>query len=199
MTLTYTQHYIQVTREELIIALRQRITAKHFEHVLRVEQQALALAEQYGADKEAVSIAALMHDYAKDMQLSAMATLATTYWEYPGLSEQNSNILHGFAAAQICRQEYGCCHEGILNAIAGHTIGWYQMDLIAKIVYMADYIEPGRNFPGVEVARELSAHNLDDAVWFKMQATLKYLVDERVPLFAGAIDIYNSWTKQEDL
>lgn len=196
MDFQYNKQYIRATRQELIDALKQRISPKRFEHVLRVEGEALQLAEQYGADKEAVSIAALMHDYAKDLPMSEMIPLATQYWDYPTLTQQNNQVLHGFAAAQICRETYGCNNGSILRAIAGHTIGWYEMDLIAKIIYIADYIEPGRDFPGVEEARRLSETDLDAAVWYKMQKTLQHLIAKKQPLFAGAIDIYNSWINQ---
>ena len=125
----------------------------------------MELAERYGADAEAVSIAALAHDYAKDLDVEQARVLAQTFWPQVDLSQEGSNILHGPAAAQILMDCYGVTDRRILEAVAGHTVGWYQFDLIGKILYLADYMEPGRDFPGVEVARELAATDLNVGCW----------------------------------
>ncbi|MDO4432064.1 MAG: bis(5'-nucleosyl)-tetraphosphatase (symmetrical) YqeK [Aerococcaceae bacterium] len=196
----YTQGYINCSRQQLIDALVQRLSTYRFEHVLRVEKIALELAEHYGAElavQEACSIAALLHDYAKEMPLEELSKLAIAYWDYPNLAAQNNEILHGMAAAQIAKTTFACQDARVLAAIAGHTIGWYQMDFVAKVVYIADYIEPGRRFDKVETARTLAFQSLDEAVWFKMRQTLSHLIiDKKQPIFLGAMDIYNNWTTQ---
>lgn len=198
MTFHYTKKYIQVTRNELIQRIKEQVKPKRFAHILRVEETALQLAERYSADLEAVSIAALLHDYTKNLPLDAMRQLAVKFWEEEQLSHQGGSVLHGFAAAQACYEQFGCTNSSILNAIAGHTIGWYEMDLVAKIVYIADYIEPERNFPEVEKVRILAEEDLDEAVWFKMTRTLQILIERRKPLYQGAIDIYNTWVSQRE-
>ena len=112
------------------------------------------------------------------------------------LSQEGSNILHGPAAAQILMDCYGVTDRRILEAVAGHTVGWYQFDIIGKILYLADYMEPGRDFPGVEVARELAATDLNVACWYKMKRTLTYLIEKEKTLFDGAVEIYNRWCQE---
>lgn len=198
MTINYTNHYINCSREALLEQLSQQIKPSRLAHVLRVEETALALAGELGEDLEAVSIAALMHDFAKEMDEQAMFTLAFAYWPEQTLSGASGEIWHGPAAAQICRTNFNCRNESILKAIAGHTIGWFEMDQLAKIIYMADYIEPGRDFEGVKKARRLTTENLTKACEYKMIHTLKYLLKQRVPIFTGTIDIYNQWVKNKD-
>ena len=188
--------YWNTNRQAFLDDLAQRIKPKRYQHVLRVEQTAIELAERYGADAEAVSIAALAHDYAKDLDVEQARVLAQTFWPQVDLSQEGSNILHGPAAAQILLDRYGVTDRRILEAVAGHTVGWYQFDLIGKILYLADYMEPGRDFPGVELARELVANDLDAACWYKMKRTLTYLIEKEKTLFDGAVEIYNRWCQE---
>lgn len=191
----YRQQWIDGTRQALCQAVEAAVSPQRFQHILRVEETALALASHYGVDWEQVSIAALAHDLCKDMPEEEQRRLAINYWNYPKLEDEPSAILHGFAAAQTLKEVYRCNEPTILTAVAGHTIGWYEMSDVAKIVYIADYIEPARDFPGVDRARELAWESLDAAMWYKMQQTLAYLVQRRQPLFAGAVEIYNTWRK----
>lgn len=199
----YQYHFIHGTREQLLSDLATQMSDKRLQHILRVESTALDLAKHYGLDDqttEAISVASLMHDYAKELPYAQVQKWAIAYWHYPTLEYQPNEILHGMAAAYICRTQYGCQDERILNAIAGHTIGWYEMDCVSQVVYLADYIEPQRTFDGVDKARELAYTNLTEAMWFKMIHTLRHLIAQKRPLFAGVVDIYNTWiTRQEDL
>lgn len=195
MALIYQGNYINCSRQQLLDSLRQKLKPTRFEHVLRVEKTALELAEQLVLEPEKTSVAALMHDYAKDMDQEEMYQLAYAYWPHDELLQANTAIWHGFAAAYICREEYGCQDESILQAISSHTIGWYRMDSLAKIIYMADYIEPGRTFEGVERARQLMALDLNAACDYKMTATLHHLLDQRQYIFPETVRIYNARIK----
>lgn len=197
MPIEYTHGLINCSRESLVDQLRQTIKPSRFEHVLRVESTALSLAEKLDADLETVSVVALMHDFAKEMPADSMLELALKFWPNEELKLANDNIWHGPAAAQLCKDQFGCNDQSMLNAIAGHTIGWFEMDQLAKILYMADYIEPGRNFKGVEKARQLTNESLDKACEFKMTETIRYLIKQRVIIFPGTIDIYNAWIEQK--
>lgn len=196
MSIIYSNDFINCSREDLIDQLRQRIKPSRFEHVLRVEETALKLAESLDENLEKVSIAALLHDFAKEMDEEAMFSLAFEFWPNEALKNATGDIWHGPAAAQICRTDFQCQDESILKAIAGHTIGWFEMDQLAKIIYMADYIEPGRDFKGVNKARRLTDENLTKACEYKMTRTINYLLKRRVPIFTGTIDIYNAWVSR---
>lgn len=192
MALVYRDNYLSCSREELIDLLRSRLKPSRFKHVLRVETTAIEIAQHLGEDLEKVSVSALMHDYAKDMYHQEMYQLAYAYCPHEDLRKANTAIWHGFAAAYICREEFGCQDESILQAIASHTIGAHQMDLLAQIIYIADYIEPGRQFDAVEQARRLAKGNLSEAVDFKMIQTIHHLLDQRHYIFPLTIEIYNA-------
>jgi len=87
----------------------------------------------------------------------------------------------------------------VLDAIYQHTIGGEQMSLVSKIVFIADYIENGRAFPGGSEARELANQDLDAAVIYKIKQTLKHLVDREERIYPGTLTVYNQWMqKMED-
>lgn len=191
--LIYSKHYLSVTREELKEQVRTQMSAKRFIHVLGVEAAAVELAEQYGASLEAASIAALCHDIAKERPDQEMKELIKQSGLPNELMEYGSNIWHGPCAAEMVKKDYHLLDEDILNAIRYHTIGRSEMSLLEQVVYVADYIEPGRHFPGVEEARRLAAENLQDAVSFETQQTLVYLIQTKKKIYPRAVATYNRW------
>ena len=193
--ITYHSENINIARETLIEQLKARVNPERFEHVLRVEKTAVKMAEEHEINPEWASIAALLHDYAKDMDRTEMLSLAQAYWPEGQLAEGNSAIWHGFAAAEIAQSQLGVSNPSILAAVASHTIGWYDMDLLTKIIFIADYIEPGRDFKGVDQARKLASKDLDEAVRFKMAESIQHLAKKRQDIFLESVKIYNHWTK----
>lgn len=189
----FSSDFIKVSRDQLLKDLETKIKSKRFKHVLRVEATAIELAKLYGVDPEKASIAALMHDYAKDYPEAEMLALAQKRWPEPTLTEANDNVWHGFAAATLAKELYQVEDEDILTAISAHTIGWHDMSPLVKVVFIADYMEPGRDFPGVEKARKLAYKEIDEAVTYKMVETIKHLADEKVAIFLPTIEFYNQW------
>ena len=191
--LIYSKHYLTLTREELKEQVRTQMSAKRFIHVLGVEAAAVELAEQYGASLEAASIAALCHDIAKERPDQEMKELIKLCGLPSELIDYGSNIWHGPCAAEIVKKDYHLFDEDILNAIRYHTIGRSEMSLLEKVIYVADYIEPGRHFPGVEEARRLAGENLQAAVSFETQQTLIYLIQTKKKIYPRALATYNRW------
>ncbi|MEY8370798.1 bis(5'-nucleosyl)-tetraphosphatase (symmetrical) YqeK [Aerococcaceae bacterium 50-4] len=188
---------INITRDELEKLLQARLTNKRYKHVLRVEETAIKLAELYPeASVDKASIAALLHDYAKDDSEKHLKT----FKDYPGYDpswlDYGSAIWHGPLAAMIADTQFGVKDEDILQGVWAHTIGGYDMTLDQKILFIADYIEPGRDFKGVEKARELAKTNLDAAVDFKMKQSIVHLVESGRQVYPETISIYNDWVKK---
>ena len=134
---------------------------KRMPHVLGTEQEAAFLAEKYGADVTAARIAALLHDCTKKLDLPQQLSLCRHY-AIP-LDEMERNylkLLHSKTGAAVARDRFGVSDE-IYNAIFYHTTGKADMTLLEKIIYLADYIEPSRSFPGVEELRTAVHEDLD--------------------------------------
>jgi predicted HD superfamily hydrolase involved in NAD metabolism len=195
----FNPNLIHITRDELLKQLQARLADKRFKHVLRVEETAVKMAKNLpGADVEKASIAALLHDFAKEDSVKHLSL----FKDYPGYDHRwvdyGSAIWHGPLAAMIANRDFGVTDEDILKAVWNHTIGGYDMTLDQKILFVADYIEPGRNFKGVEKARELAKNNLDDAVDYKMKQSIVHLVDSGRIVYPETINIYNNWTAKRN-
>lgn len=189
----WTGGYVSLSRQEWIHQLARHLSRDRLDHVLRVEATGLDLAKAYGGDPERVSIAALFHDACKEMDKKQMYQWAQAYWSHPSLKAGGPAIWHGLAAAHLARDQYGCQDWSILQAIAWHTIAYYDLDLVGQIIYTADYIEPGRSFKGVAKARKLAWSDLHQAVKYQMRESIRHLAKKEEKIFVESIKIYNHW------
>ncbi|MEK2534046.1 bis(5'-nucleosyl)-tetraphosphatase (symmetrical) YqeK [Tetragenococcus halophilus] len=190
--------YNENTRATLLEKIKAAMSEKRFNHVLGVEAVALSLAERYGESKEKVSIAALTHDYAKERSDSEFKQVIRDYDYDLDLLNWNNAIWHGLVGAQFVEKELGITDESILQAIRLHTTGASQMSLLDKIIYVADYIEAGRDIPGVEKARAIAKKDLDEAVAYETKHTLAHLIDINAPIYPKTIETYNRWVAKKE-
>ncbi|MGY3765316.1 bis(5'-nucleosyl)-tetraphosphatase (symmetrical) YqeK [Vagococcus vulneris] len=192
--LVYTEKYVPFTRDVFMEKIASKLSEKRFAHVCRVEQKALQLAEMYNySDLEQVSIAALAHDYAKERPDGEMIHLIETKKMDLNLITFGNSIWHGVAGAELVRDELHVTDEDILQAIRLHTTGAANMSELDKILYVADYIEDGRDFPVVAEAREIAEKSLDAAVAFETQQVLKFLIEHNHKIYPKTIETYNRW------
>lgn len=196
-SLDYTNKYTYLSREELMAKVKAMMSEKRFEHVLRVEQKALELAEVYQGDAEQVSIAALLHDIAKEQADEEMRDLVISENLNLEILQYGNAIWHGPAGAILARREFYLTDEDILEAIATHTVGAREMSLTAQIIFIADYIEDGRDFPQVKKARELANESLAGAIKFKLKETIKYLIKLEQKIYPKTIESYNAWIEKQ--
>ena len=146
---------IDRAQAELLIA--GRLSEKRREHSRRVAAEAAELARRFGAAPEAAAIAGLLHDYCRDLTDAETLAAAARYGLEVGLVEARrpKNILHGpVAAAELAAAGLD---TDIAGAIARHTTGGPGMTVLEKCLYLADFCEPGREFPGLVEVRALAA------------------------------------------
>ncbi|WP_198031406.1 bis(5'-nucleosyl)-tetraphosphatase (symmetrical) YqeK [Jeotgalibaca sp. PTS2502] len=191
--LLYSNRYTTWTRDAILEAVKSRVTEARYEHILRVEETAIRLADHYSAETEAASLASILHDYAKDIPRADIEVLVDQGHLPPELLDFGSQIWHGPAAAYYAQTLFGIQDQSILDAIAQHTIGGQMMPLVSQIVFIADYIEPGRQFPGVEEARRLADQTLESAVVYKIKQTLLYLIKKEIVIYPETFHVYNKW------
>lgn len=196
LTVIFSEKYINITREELLKRLEANLSKKRYKHVCRVEEKAIYLAKKYQGNIEKASISSLLHDYAKEMSEAELLQ----YSDWPGFDSEwikyGSAIWHGPLAAYIGRDKFGINDLEILNAVWGHTIGRQDMTLNEKILFIADYIEDSRTFKGIEEVRKLADKNLDDAVNYKLKASLRLQVERENTIYPETITIYNDWMRK---
>ncbi len=189
----YTDKYIMISRDELLEKVANQMSNHRFQHVLRVEKKALELARRYHVNLEQASIAALVHDYAKERDDGEMIKLIKSQDFSKELLEYGNPIWHGIVGAYIIEEELGITDQDILDAVRLHTTGAANMSELSKLIYVADYIEEGRDFPGVDEARKLSEIDLDEAVKFEAYQTLNYLLKRKQRIYPKSIETYNTW------
>ena len=195
-TLVYSGEWTPFSREELIEKVSVQMSKKRLSHVLRVEETALELAKMYGVNLEKTSIAALLHDYAKERPDDESQDIIISENLDLELLKFGNNIWHGPVGAVLIQKEAKIEDEDILSAVRNHTVGLIRMSTLEKIIFIADYTEPSRKFPGVEEARTLSREDLDEALRFSIQQTLTYLLKEKQLIYPKAVEVYNAWVPQ---
>ena len=142
-------------------------------HVRGCEEEAVRLAERYGADRERAAEAAILHDCTKKAQMEEQLRLCEKYGIIPDdIERTNGKLLHAKTGAEVARQEFGM-DASVVEAIRWHTTGRANMTRLEKVIYMADYIEPNRDFEGVEELRKLACEDLDRAVLRGLEMSLE--------------------------
>jgi predicted HD superfamily hydrolase involved in NAD metabolism len=142
---------------------RSRLSDSRYEHTLRVADTAEDLARAHDLDADRARLAALMHDSARELGPDEFLKLAETWNLQVGESEQQSpKLLHGPVAAEMAR-ELGIDDEEVLEALRAHTTGRPGMGPLALVLYVADKIEPARDYPSVGRLRDLAREDLHKA------------------------------------
>ena len=162
---------------ELKEIIKSKMSLKRFTHTLGVVEMSEKLAKIYNANIQKCKVAALLHDICKEMDMEYIKNICKNNF-INELSEEdleNNEILHGFAGAYYVKNELGINDKEILNAIKYHTVGAKDMTLLEKIVYIADAIEYGRNYPSVVEIREETFKNLDKGILMEIEHKEEYL------------------------
>ena len=162
---------------ELKEIVKSKMSLKRFTHTLGVVEMSEKLAKIYNADIEKCKVAALLHDICKEMDIEYIKNICKNNFMNE-LSEEdleNNEILHGFTGAYYAKNELGINDKEILSAIKYHTVGEKNMTLVEKIVYIADAIEYGRNYPSVAEIREETFKNLDKGILMEIEHKERYL------------------------
>lgn len=166
-------------------AMEKTLEPKRYEHTLSVAYTAANLAMVHGVDIEKALVAGMLHDCAKCMNHHKQMSLCKK--NNISLSEmektKDSPLIHAKAGSVLARKEYGIKDEDILNAICYHTTGRPEMSPLEKVIYIADYIEPGRvrakrtsaEQDDLREVRRLAYHDLDGALCKILSDTLTYL------------------------
>lgn len=173
--------------------LKKYIDGARYTHTLGVMYTAASLAMCHGADLEQAQIAGLLHDCAKCIPNDKKLKLCKEHNIPVSDIERNSPyLLHSSLGAYLAKEKYDVKEPEILSAIACHTTGKPDMTLLEKIIFLADYIEPGRNkAENLPQIRRLAFEDLDLAVYTTLRDTLTYLEKEKACLDNQTVLAYN--------
>jgi nicotinate-nucleotide adenylyltransferase len=168
--------------QDLRSASYSMIQAKRVPHIQGTEAAAAALAERWGADVEKARRAAILHDCTKYLRAEEQLALCA-HWgeELDELERSAVKLLHSKTGAWIARETFGVDDE-IFGAIYWHTTGKADMTLLEKVVYLADYTEPTREFRGVEELRALAEKSLDAALLLGFEMSIREMHERGLPV-----------------
>lgn len=159
--------------------LKTNLKPKRYRHVMGVRDTAYKLAIIHNEDRNKAILGALIHDCAKNKSNEEIIKIVQNSSYVIGDEEYRiPELLHGLAGAIIAKELMGIEDEDVLNSSIYHTTGRKNMTLLEKIIYIADYIEPSRDFPGVEDLREITFNNLDEGLLKAFNNTIKYVVEK---------------------
>jgi predicted HD superfamily hydrolase involved in NAD metabolism len=161
--------------KELIHA---RLSKDRYQHSLAVARIASQMAQRYGENMERASLTGLLHDYAKGIAGRELIRIAEEYDLITDAADrQVPDLLHAPVGALLLQRDLGITDPAILQAVRCHTVGCLNMTTLDKIIYLADMVEPGRDYPGLERLRCLTGQSLDSAMLFGLDTTIKYCID----------------------
>jgi predicted HD superfamily hydrolase involved in NAD metabolism len=177
--------------EEIKQYLQDNLRPNRYKHSIGVKDTALKLAEIYGVDREKAKIAGLLHDCAKCMDDAKMLEIAIKYGiNIDYIFKNQPSLLHGPVGAYIAKEKFNI-DDDIFKAIYYHTTGDINMDMLTKIIYISDYIEPSRKFPGVEELRTLTFKNIDKALVVAFDNTIKYVLGKSQLVYCRTVEARN--------
>ena len=180
--------------------LREKVMPYLSEHRLAhsagCESQAVLLAMHWGEDPEKAAIAGILHDITKDMPKDKQLILCEKYGIIlDNLEIETPALLHARTGAELAKELFGVSDE-IYEAIRWHTTGKPDMSMLEKIIYLADYAEPNRDFQGVDVLRELCFENLDDAMALGLSMSLGEIRARGAVPFGDTLEAHAWYTSE---
>ena len=153
--------------------LKENVKEKRYIHTLGVVEEALLLSKIYGVDLDKARIAATLHDYTKYLDKDKEKEVMIKYYGSEFTNRLPDTIYHGFTSSVLIQEEFGIDDVDIINAIRYHSIGRKNMTTIEKIIYIADFAEPGRNSDISRKVHEIAINNLDLALYYAEKCVIE--------------------------
>ncbi|KRN99779.1 bis(5'-nucleosyl)-tetraphosphatase (symmetrical) YqeK [Companilactobacillus kimchiensis] len=188
-----------LNRDEILSRMQDTLSDYRYTHCLRVEKVCRGLAAEYDGDVARAGLAGLLHDYAKERSDQEFIDVIKNNDLDPKLLNYNNAVWHGIVGAEIIKDELGIYDEDVLNAVRRHTVGSTNMTQVDKCVFVGDFIEPERDFPGINEARNYAKKSLDSAVAFELKHSLQHLVSKNREIYPETFISYNYWITKGDL
>lgn len=167
------------SKNQILDYLKENLKESRYIHTLGVAECSVKLAALNNVDEKRAEIAALIHDSAKYMDIDKQIDIIKSHGiEIDEVMQESPQLLHGVTASILGKELMGIDDDEILSAVRYHTTGKKDMTTLEKILYIADYIEPNRDFPGVDDIRKVTFENLDKGVLSGLSNSIIYVVKQ---------------------
>lgn len=180
-----------MNRDQIIADVSSQMPERRWLHTEGVMSTAIALAKRYGEDPQHAELAAIIHDVAKYWTVESQANYIREHRLDESILAYGKELWHAEVGASVAKNQYGVLDYHIINAIRYHTSGRYGMSKLEKIIWLADYIEPGRSFPGVDVARALAEISLEKAILYGLDQTIQFLIEKEKRIYPVTVEARN--------
>jgi len=181
-----------MSEEEIIEKLSGMLKPDRLKHCYGVRDTALKLARLYRCDEDKAATAGLLHDCAKDIKKQQMLQMCDNFdIVLDDILRAEVQLIHAPLGAKLAEVDFGINDPEILDAIYYHTVAKENMPLLTKIIYIADFIEPSRDFPGVDQIRQKAFENIDEAILLAIQRTINYVLSKDRLLHPNTINARN--------
>ncbi len=179
-------------RKRQVDKLKRDIGLARYQHSLRVAEEAKKLASIYDEDEEKAYKAGLLHDCGKLFDKELILKKAEEFGIIvDGLMIDNPELIHAQLGASMAEKIYGIEDRDILNSIKFHTTARKDMSCLEKIIFIADFIEPGRTFDPVDKVRQMAYLDLNKSIIMALDTTIKFLIDEEKTISIDSIEARN--------
>lgn len=179
-----------MTKNELRNESYRLLDEKRIPHVAGCEEEAVKLADHYGADVEKAAVAGILHDITKRLSFDEQLEMCSQYGIVNDKDELKApKLMHAKTGAALAREKFGI-DDDIYSAIRYHTTGKPDMTLLEKTIYLADYIEPTRDFEGVEELRALAYDDIDKAMALGLKMSLEEITGKGQIPYKDTKDAY---------
>jgi predicted HD superfamily hydrolase involved in NAD metabolism len=160
--------------------LTSNLSTKRFEHSVGTAKTAEKLAIIYNEDSRKAYLAGLMHDCTREIDIKDQNKMLEALGiVVDDITSNTKELLHAVTAEYLIVNEFNINDKEIISAVRFHTTGKENMTQLEKIIFLADVIEPSRNFPGIEYIRQLAESNIDEAMLTAFESSIKFLLCKR--------------------
>ncbi|MDR0405921.1 MAG: bis(5'-nucleosyl)-tetraphosphatase (symmetrical) YqeK [Clostridiales bacterium] len=178
--------------DQIEARLSRMLSPARFRHSVGVRGEAARLAARYGADGVKAELAGLAHDCVKEVPHAAALAMCEIYGIQPDqVARRQTKLIHAWLGAEFAKDNFGLRDAEIYDAIRYHTTAKADMPLLTKIIYIADQIEPGRTFEGVEALRKRAYIDLDAAILDSLDYTIDKLIRNKKMLHPETVNAWN--------
>ena len=178
--------------QQMKARLAKDLPAKRLAHSLGVYETAIKLAKLYGVDEQKAAIAGMLHDSGRQIPKSDfIAKCAELGIALDEIEKAQPILIHAKLGVYYAEHEFGVKDPEILSAIRYHTTGAAHMTPLSMVIYLADLVEPHRDFPGVDTMRAYVRQGLEFGMLKAYAHTMKYLLDQNLLIHPDCLAGYN--------
>lgn len=181
---------------EALQVIKFRLSPERHQHSLGVAETARKMAVTFAVDEDKAYLTGILHDYAKGIPGPDLLSIAAENGLVTDEIETLvPDLLHAPVGAFLLRKELDITDEELLAAVARHTLGDYDMSTLDKIIFLADMVEPGRDYPGMERLSCLAERNLDRAMVYGMDLTIRHCLEQGRLIHPRTVGVRNKFLR----